>query len=94
MSFLELADRWEEGRRVERERRAAEEASYRAALRTAFTLAAQGDVADQVESDHVLELLAVLVDNLGVRVADAIRCEERSRWLTITGRCPACGGSH
>lgn len=79
---------------MERERRAAEEASYRAALRKAFTLAAQGDVADQVEADHVLELLAVLTDNLGVRIAEAIRCEERRAWLHGEGRCPHCGGAH
>jgi hypothetical protein len=78
-------------RELAAERQAVCEASYRAMLRRAFELVAQGSEASRAECAQVLDRLAALTDDIGVTRTDAIRDEERARWRAETGWCPYCG---
>jgi hypothetical protein len=83
MSFLKAV-------REERER----EARYRAVTRHAFRLAG-AEVATEAAAAvvrGVLNEIALLTDEIGVTRAEQLLCEERSRWLHETGKCPLCGG--
>src|SRR5262245_23872887 len=95
-SFLKLAKgarrQAAEEQAREREQLAATEATYRLILHRAFTLAALGPEPSSDECDQILDQLAALTDTIGVARAETIRCEEKAKWLTATGRCPYCGG--
>jgi hypothetical protein len=97
ISYLKLARearaQGQAGQAAEQERRNAYEATYRATLRRLFALAALGHQADPRECDRALDTLGPLIDTIGVKLADQIRCEEKARWLVETGRCPYCGGA-
>ena len=93
VSHLERFKQAERELAAERQFREAHEASFRATLRRAFTLAGLGPEATPEECHEVLAAIQALTDNLGVKVADEIRCEEKARWLVESGRCPYCGGA-
>ncbi len=95
----ELKPLYEEHRRAisklfqrDRERWNVLEARYRALLRQAFGLVAEGPDPSVADCTSVLDEVAVIVDELGVKKTDRLRAEEIERWKRLEKRCPLCGG--
>jgi hypothetical protein len=69
---------------------------YRRVLLRYFRLTAQWNAWNATVASEAVMLLdreRRWVDDLGVRLADAVRAQVAEEWRTSTGLCPICGGA-